>query len=955
WLNLCKMLMSKTLSPQLPESVQVDLSNSVLVLCRSYPGDPDLQHYLKHAIHDGALPISAFVYTLLQAARSSELHAPSTLDMLCRVALDAHYSSGLAPIGSVVSYEESTAKVLGIVQDALALLRTAHTLPLSPFHRLTTSASELVILLLSCVSDISQVSTAQAMVYFADANDLLQNFQLATDVRQVLETFVLSLSLSIGDDANAAREAHMLHSIPFTLGKGSLHGSGSETDIVTFSLFLHHIVSYKTRQFGAGDSQGTVAVLVALFRWAAWSPVVFYTQLFLAAFTCLSQSGSKALIWKAFVIGRLTCPKQLPHLLHMFETVVNAEGVTSSDWVRSVINDEVSFHNGDQKRAMQSALQTNFKRTELISQCDQAITLARRANLIHEDDLLRSFSRDLLQNCVYLDQVTVALGLIIDPSIQNDNFPRLQTEARETGLDVETYLESKLSSDISLEELAPWISRIISDDSSDNVFAAVIIRRFTSLAAAYDVDALGDLCRLLYTIEAVLEIVALHVKLSELILSGISFLDKYDCETVGDPQAALGHLGNVVIFVQHTAVRFHLEVDLYAPGIRVLCSTFLRPTDIIYPIDSLSNEDGQAFAVWFKALFDNSSEGIEDNILRTTQPKVLLRISATLVFHAIKAHTQQKIDKETLMNGITYFVGPLLNWTLSGIIKALAREIMQQRMYAFIVLILSKQSHPTFQPRRDSSRGTTIAGDVSFLPSSCIATLCAEAVQPSGFQKGQNEYIDDAWDRLAFYEAHSSAQLVVPPVISRHVWEEEPRQLIQTALNMARAGKAPFLDVAHCIKIVPPTTFLQLLWAELVIFASVGETETSRRIASFVLTMPQSSDVLPLLPIFLHVVTPSIIFTMNHQQTPDHMTKIELLVTTISSALTAALHLELGIRSSMSGEHRFVLGQPSSGMARKLAADLRESGDPTSRLVLQKLASSQSFAANFAVSINELG
>jgi len=97
-----------------------------------------------------------FVATLLQAARSPELHTSATLDMLCRVALDAHYASGLPPIGSVVSYNESPVVVLEIIRDALALLRTAHSIPISHFHRLTTSASELTILLLSCITDMTQ-------------------------------------------------------------------------------------------------------------------------------------------------------------------------------------------------------------------------------------------------------------------------------------------------------------------------------------------------------------------------------------------------------------------------------------------------------------------------------------------------------------------------------------------------------------------------------------------------------------------------------------------------------------------------------------------------------------------------------------------------------------------------------------------------------------------------------
>lgn len=219
------------------------MSDSVLVLYRSYPGDPGLQDYLKTAIQDGILPVSTFVATLLQAARSSDLHNPATLDALCRIALDAHYSSGQPPIGSIVPFSEPSNVILGTVQDGLALLRTAYTLPISHFHQLTASVSELVILLFSCVSDLSQLSTAQAMVYFEDVNHLLTNYRLTADVRQVLDTFLVSLTLLIGDDAKAAREAQMSHTIQFSLNKGDILGPSSETDIISLGLLLNHLVT----------------------------------------------------------------------------------------------------------------------------------------------------------------------------------------------------------------------------------------------------------------------------------------------------------------------------------------------------------------------------------------------------------------------------------------------------------------------------------------------------------------------------------------------------------------------------------------------------------------------------------------------------------------------------------------------------------------------------------------
>jgi len=82
------------------------------------------------------------------------------------------------------------------------------------------------------------------MEHFADANDILQTLNLSEDVRQVLQTFVVSLSLLFGDDANVSREAQMAQTIQLSLGKGDVLGPGSDTDIITLTLILHHLVCY---------------------------------------------------------------------------------------------------------------------------------------------------------------------------------------------------------------------------------------------------------------------------------------------------------------------------------------------------------------------------------------------------------------------------------------------------------------------------------------------------------------------------------------------------------------------------------------------------------------------------------------------------------------------------------------------------------------------------------------
>ena len=188
---------------------------------------------------------------------------------------------------------------------------------------------------------------------------------------------------------------------------------------------------------------------------------------------------------------------------------------------------------------------------------------------------------------------------------------------------------------------------------------------------------------------------------------------------------------------------------------------------------------------------------------------------------------------------------------------------------------------------------------------------------------------------------------------SQAPWQDQPRQAIRNALAMARAGKAPFLDMNRCLLVIPPSKFLLLFWSEISIAAGMGESESCRRLAIFVLTTPRSSNSTPLLPIFLHTVLPLLITTIDRQQPPEQTINIELLVNMISSVLITAVHLEWAFRSVCNNQH-YVLGQSSAAMARRLACDLRQRQKSlTSRSVAERLASLPSFVTNFPGFIGE--
>lgn len=220
--------------------------DAILELYGPYPSDLLLYSYLQHALHNfELLSLPAFVFTFLEAAKSQSLQDTSTLNMLCRLIHEEHFASGLPPAQSLLNAHNSlTPKVLEMIQGALELLRISYNLQVSSFHKLVVSATQLVMHLLSCVEDMTSVTATQAMMHFGAVQQVLQIPQLDHDLRAVLESFALSLSMIWGDDAKMAQEAQQMQTLQLSLGKGDILGPNSQSDIVTCSLVLRHLVRH---------------------------------------------------------------------------------------------------------------------------------------------------------------------------------------------------------------------------------------------------------------------------------------------------------------------------------------------------------------------------------------------------------------------------------------------------------------------------------------------------------------------------------------------------------------------------------------------------------------------------------------------------------------------------------------------------------------------------------------
>lgn len=917
WLGLCKLwVKQKGLSQDSPNVGPV-ISETILKLCGTCDADPALQSYLKEALSDGLLPVSVFVAVFLQVANSPEIHSASTLDRLCRLALDAHYASNLPPSGSLLSPTAPQSTVLNIVHDALVFLRNAYSFPSSKFHRLSASASELVILLLSCTTNISHIPTAQAMMYLGEANDILHTIRLSSDVRQALETFALSLSLLIGDDAKAEREAQLIHTMQLGLGRSDVLGSNTEADTVTCSLVLQSLVSSRAGDYGAGSDLEAVALLMGTIRWTSWAPGVFYTQILLAALTCVAGSSPRdvrddsSFIWKAFVLGRL------PRLLHMLEKTLERHGT-------------------NEHHAMHSALSTILQHSDLLASCDKVLSRARLG--AEDSNVQKPFLNQLMQQLRVVELVDQQFVITVDPTPANESVSRLQSEAAEHNCAIENYLESKLTAESSEADSQVLFDRIRSEPGSHHFFAAAVRRCLNAHFRTGDLEILSHLMKILYTHDFALDILSLHLKISDVLFDAVHLLTDYDCETVGDPQTASSHLGNIVLFVQVVLTKFRISASTLKKGDTRLRTDFLRSSRV-YHLDDLPAEAKSVFPAWFKAIFDTSSDGIEDTILRSTRPRTLLQMSATLFSQACIARQENRIDVDALRNGISYFLEPLLNWTLVGVVHAMLFEVQQRGFAATHPLevlrslllapncprVVLRLCSPNILRLMCSKRAQVVNPGVSD-----IVAIKALALQSLGLKTDGSP---------AAQESPS-----IPPESFLHL----PRREIREAFMLARERKGPQIDVARCLTIITPTKFLLLFWSELCAAASLGEIETCRRLATFVLVTPRSSAP-PLLPLFVHNVLPILIARID-QQPGDANTNIDLMVTTVSTVLSAALHLEWAIQTVCS-EQKAIAGQTSAMIARKLASDLRAQrlNSQTSAMMLQRLSGMPTFIANFPV------
>ncbi|KIJ40133.1 hypothetical protein M422DRAFT_780814 [Sphaerobolus stellatus SS14] len=905
------------------EHVASTICDTILSLLASFYRDPTLKDYLRTAVLTNPLPVQLWhvVRAFLKHVRT--IHDPSTMDMICRLILDLHYGIHLGPLGSLVPYTESANDLLANISDAIYLLRISYDIPASPFHNLIGSSSNLLSLLLACIGDLTSASTAQLTLTLSSVHELLQIVTLEDNVRNDLDTLLLTLSLLLGDSTRQAEDAEMFANFQMTPSRQDTTGPNPSFDILSGSLIMNRLVSKRATQSGAGCEDIAVANLLAWYRVSSQTLPVFFAHVILSAIACLAQESEagRGFIWKSFVLGRI------PIIMGNFQERLILEAA-------AVESEQVDAN------AIQSAIAQVFTHTDLLNQCEPNVRSTNalpNGESMEEETKGTSFRFELLGALISSNLMDHPSALELYTGLPTEFPSKLSMEAQESGTDVDMFIESKFSPDATLEDTIAFLERITNDHRSHAMLASVLCPYFIRTSLAADVESLGRICKALTDHEQALDIMSLHAPLHDMVAHALACLEDYDLTTVGDPQTAVSHIGEVVLFLQSVLARFKITSSVFHINDRLLRSDVLHSSSAVYAPESLSDPDKATLDAWRKAIFDRNSEGIDDDILRSTKPKTLLCLSATLFSDAVASCIAHRIDADALQNGVSYYMGPLLNWTLVGVVQALLDEV----------------ERASFQSPQHVQVLETILADKS-CPSVVLRITRQHLIRVYSDPKAQGQ--DSTPNMVSL--ANSVLKPLPPTSTSKDqgTWLAQPRSMLRYALACANAGRVPNLDVDRCLAMISVRTFLDYTWRELLESASIGKIEICRRFATYLLaptapTTPNSSPGSrspPLLPIFLHAYVPNLLLSIDRLVPAEQTLSIQLLCTVIVSALTFSVNFERALLKPPVPDGLARMNVlPSAAMAKRLRLDLRKARGQSALALFQKLSASSTFVSTF--------
>ncbi|KAF8605118.1 hypothetical protein BDV93DRAFT_73650 [Ceratobasidium sp. AG-I] len=676
WLSVVQQL--KPHGP--PAQAAAEICVAVFNLLEAYPLSPVLLQYLCVALDSSApihpssagptLPINIYIATLIAWSQSILTNPTSaltpdqttqTLSALCAIA---------AP--RVQKPSAHLAPTLPTTQGCISLVQHVH---MHHAHDtvLTASALDILSALLQTVTATPpnpNLSPALALHLVPAINDFLDG-PVGENVSRPLTAWLFQLSALTTEGATRTSAASP------SPAEELAGGAVQRPELLEFpgrNIALFDTLAYElTSALSINDDH--ISALLTVFTANQPHIDAFFAQLYISLLSILAHESdaNTRLLVRATIFGLL------PTLLRQLEAQV-----------------EQQSPNTKLREGLQSAITSLFtNHSALLDKCDTlpyhpSPNRAREDSMeedTHENDVnrknLRTTLVQSLQSVSLLDSnftSSAALGL---ENWTGRGTGRLFIEAGENGHELESYLKSKLSpSETPLADGLDLLDRAVVDPETHVCLSMILQKSYVGLTtptphmSPETLEALAHLSRLLYTHSTTLDILSLRYPPTELVAAGLAFLEDLEYAGFGDPQSALGQYGDVLLLLQLCIARYELRSGVFKHGGRTLDASYLTSSWAVYNLADLTDAECTLVNDWIRAVFDSNSVGIDDNILRSTNPRVLLKLCATLFAEAIRkcAAEPEAAGMEILRNGVSYFVGALLSWTLRGVIWALANE-----------------------------------------------------------------------------------------------------------------------------------------------------------------------------------------------------------------------------------------------------------------------------------------
>lgn len=226
--------------------------------------------------------------------------------------------------------------------------------------------------------------------------------------------------------------------------------------------------------------------------------------------------------------------------------------------------------------------------------------------------------------------------------------------------DLDSLLEQKLTGGDALED-GELLGRFKQDYSCQYAFAQAVIKFSLDSIIAGELDSLSRVCKAFTHDLLAVDILLLYVCPAQILQPFAGLLNDSDLLQNGEDPSGIGA---ILLFVQlilqkGLGANFNLE-DLLPRQEFLAC--FIRSSCAVQLGSRLASSEQVVVSNWITALF--GSEGISDELISSSSPQLLLRITPTLFNQSITACCSGVIDSDTLRGGLTYFLQDLLSYTL---------------------------------------------------------------------------------------------------------------------------------------------------------------------------------------------------------------------------------------------------------------------------------------------------